>query len=187
MEKIELGTKVEWKSQAGGVTKKKQGLVVHVVPAGQAAEMNNGDFSIEFDLPAKPRPEESYIVRVENVRKGRAGLYWPPASKLKPIGAPQKAAPPDTHETSKDGQGRAWLLPGIPDSRGPLAKAAENYLHQAARVREEKAKLSLMGQGVMSAMQTEKRLKLTLEDGGESWHFEVKPTGYHLKVSRGKA
>ncbi len=188
METIALGSIVEWKSQAGGVTKKKRGEVVIVVAPGAPAEMPSGgmDVSIEFDLPAKPRPEESYLVRVENVRKGRAGLYWPPAAKLKPIKGPAAAAPAAAddfmpqYEEPEEG-----LLPGTP-RRGPLAIAAANYLTQASKVKREKAQLTIMGQGVMLAMQTEKKTKLTLEQDGESWRFEVQPSGYHLKVLKSR-
>lgn len=203
---FEVGDVVQWKSQSAGRIKKKTGTVYQVIEANRAAEWCKGDFSIEFTLPASARPERSYLVLVENVRKGRSGLYWPVAGNLKlvriadrdrkmaeagylPIPpADAKNSPdhiePDCPQPTRRG---TLELPEMPE-RGPLDKACDNYLDQSRVVKQEKKKLGIMGEGLLSAMRKEGRLKLTLSSSeGDAWHFEALPTGYHLKVSRAKA
>lgn len=191
------GDVVEWKSGAGGATKKKQGKIQAVVPAGEPAVMANGDFSIEFDLPAKARDNESYLVMVPNVRKGRPGLYWPLASKLKLVRTAEvdakavedasnnrtKGTPNEDVVAKHKGQ---RTLEGMPE-RDAMGVACDNYLEQVFAVKAAKAQLKLMGQGVLSAMQKEGRKRLTLDGSdGESYSFEVLPSGFHLKVAKAK-
>src|SRR3990167_8683982 len=159
MEKLKVGDAVEWKSQAGGVEKKKRGVIVQVVAAGETPDIGLDGVSVEFDVPTNPREVDSFIVRVENVRKGRAGLYWPPAGKLSPA---KDAAPAAT-------RARAPELPNMPE-KGPLVKAAENYLDQAQVVKEGREKLEMMGHGVMAAMRKEGRERGVLASlEGGSW------------------
>ncbi len=182
MDMIGVGDEVSWKSQAGGMVKKKTGSVFQIVPAMEGAEVTRGDFSIEFDLPAKPRNHVSYLVLVQDVRKGRPGLYWPAAAKLTLVKGKAPAEPIKASPVEKTGS-----LPGTDHTRGPLDKACENYLDQSVAVKREKDKLALMGEGILSAMQKEGRKKLTLESSeGESTRFEVLPTGFHLKVVKAK-
>lgn len=69
---MNVGTQVEWKSQAGGYEKKKVGVIVEVVPPGESPKS-------ELDGPGMARKTESYVVLVGKTN------YWPIASKLREV------------------------------------------------------------------------------------------------------
>ena len=80
--KFRLGDKVQWRSQAGGYTVDKVGVVVAIVPAGAdpwecLPPGTSGDFGFSRD-------HESYLV----MRGKRPKLYWPRVTALKLIEIP---------------------------------------------------------------------------------------------------
>jgi hypothetical protein len=92
-----VGDRVTWTSQAGGVTTTKTGTVVEVVPAGQAPRT-------KVKSPGQPRGHESYVVSLEFYDKGglarkKKGMYWPLVFKLKLCQTPAVASPPQPQPT----------------------------------------------------------------------------------------
>jgi hypothetical protein len=84
---FQVGDKVRWSSQAGGVTVKKQGSIVEVVPPYTMKRTRPRD-------RATSRTHESYIVEVAGrTAKSKAVLYWPVVSLLSRAPAPRKRAP----------------------------------------------------------------------------------------------
>jgi hypothetical protein len=75
---FKVGDRVEWTSQAAGVTRTKVGVVEHVV----APREDPGPMS-KNRVPGMPRDHESYLVRV----KGR-GCYWPRVKALRLVTEP---------------------------------------------------------------------------------------------------
>jgi hypothetical protein len=79
--RFQIGDIVIWTSKAGGNTKKKIGVVIEVVPAGQTPTTC---------VNLSTRRHESYVILVP--RKSRArrnkslkpSIYWPHASLLRP-------------------------------------------------------------------------------------------------------
>ena|ERR1700674_2940622 len=85
---FQVGDKVRWSSQAGGVTSKKQGTIVEVVPSHTMKRMRPRD-------RATSRTHESYIVEVAGrTAKSKPVLYWPVVSLLKRMPARQRAQAP---------------------------------------------------------------------------------------------
>ena len=84
---MQVGSIVQWSSQAGGVWKEKQGKIVAVVP-DQANPINSGAISSFRDTHrirlggGMGRNGESYLVEVLAPGKGKPSLYWPLTSKL---------------------------------------------------------------------------------------------------------
>jgi hypothetical protein len=92
MQDFKLNDKIEWESTSGGVTKKKEGVIVVVIPA------HTDLFKIPYDSKKElkkafeylnsfnksklstgmSRKEKSYVVLVDSKY-----LYWPIAKKLK--------------------------------------------------------------------------------------------------------
>jgi hypothetical protein len=94
---MELGQCVEWESQAQGVKKKKQGVIVGVVPANSPKRPIHylADVSDESEAREKystgpidgcgfSRNHESYLVAVSTGKTDAAKktLYWPRVSAL---------------------------------------------------------------------------------------------------------
>jgi hypothetical protein len=64
-----IGDRVEWTSQGGGISRKKVGEIVQIVPALERPDIKGW---------GNIRGHESYVVRV----KGK-GRYWPRVSQLR--------------------------------------------------------------------------------------------------------
>lgn len=76
---MNVGDKVTWTSQSQGSAKKKDGVVVEIVPAKQYAKIRQGNDGM-------PRDHESYIVRVDPVKgSAKPKYYWPRVSALSVI------------------------------------------------------------------------------------------------------
>jgi hypothetical protein len=90
--RFQVGDPVEWKSQAGECTKKKQGVVADIMPANTSIRerifnlMNQHGGSVQVTDLSCSRDHESYIIAVPNktIRSGPA-FYWPYVSQLKRI------------------------------------------------------------------------------------------------------
>lgn len=81
---FKVGDKVWWESQAQASWKRKEGVVVEVLPPRTSPsrekypDMFNGVYG-----PGSGRTDESYVVAVEiGKRVKRVKHYWPHASKL---------------------------------------------------------------------------------------------------------
>jgi len=75
------GSRVTWRSQAGGCTKTKVGVIVAILPPGGHPTAVVHEVS-PYTIPrgvGEPRNHESYLVHVE----GRRELYWPRVSSLR--------------------------------------------------------------------------------------------------------
>lgn len=72
-----VGDEVTWVSQAGGHSKRKQGVIVQVVRPGGSP---NKSFGVSGG--GLPRKSTSYVVKVGSKH------YWPFASKLSPVEKP---------------------------------------------------------------------------------------------------
>lgn len=70
-QKFQSGDHVKWKSQAGSYTKKKEGVILYVIPAGIHPRDIPGAADEVRDIGLMHRKEESYIVRVQSK------VYWP--------------------------------------------------------------------------------------------------------------
>jgi hypothetical protein len=85
-ETFKVGDKVCWSSQAGSYWKKKEGVVIRVVGAGEPCNCT-GDEMAEFDTTAVgcfSRDHESYVVSVTSNKAGRIPkLYRPVVGRLK--------------------------------------------------------------------------------------------------------
>ena len=68
---FKVGDEVKWRSQAGGHTKDKAGVVIEVVPPGADPKAHRREGFLR-------RSSTSYVVRV------RRRTYWPHASALRP-------------------------------------------------------------------------------------------------------
>ncbi len=75
--KYVIGDAVEWSSQAQGITKRKSGVVVSVVPPEQRPDRMQFDDLYRGPGCGYGRPHESYVVRVGNKH------YWPRVSALR--------------------------------------------------------------------------------------------------------
>lgn len=74
--KFHINQRVRWTSQAGGSTKTKSGIVVHVVNAGCVPPRENFPSLHRSSGVGLPRDHESYVVRVGTK------VYWPRVSGL---------------------------------------------------------------------------------------------------------
>lgn len=84
---FKVGDKVIWESQARGVKKPKMGTIYGVVPARCVIFRKDLDeiskFTLMFDPGGLPRPEVSYLVKVNsNSVQSKAKLYWPRKNAL---------------------------------------------------------------------------------------------------------
>lgn len=166
MEKgLEVGQEVKWESN--GV--KKRGVVAFVIPAGEVPAVDVADYSVEFDVPAKVRGHESYLVHVPRSGDKKASLYWPVTSKLRPVKKVERQ--PD--------------LPGAP-ARGPLGDAMESFITQALQVAEERRALNVEGEKIKSEMRKIGKESLTIEAGGEKYVFRVREQSFKLSWHRVK-
>ena len=79
---MKLGDKVYWTSQAQGFTKRKEGVIVAVVPMNQDPKdyvpQDAGGVFFQLKFPGGFRDHESYLIRVGKKRT----LYWPLAKNL---------------------------------------------------------------------------------------------------------
>lgn len=78
---IELGSTVEWNSQACGTARTKRGEVIEVVKPGEVPDTKIKD-------RGSPRLHESYVVRASVIdgserQKRHTRVYWPLVSNLK--------------------------------------------------------------------------------------------------------
>lgn len=89
---FQVGNKVYWESQAGGFTKRKEGTVLAIIPAGQLASVTAREINEQagyiysgFDniVGGHSRNHESYLVLVPNKTKAGGKLYWPRVSALR--------------------------------------------------------------------------------------------------------
>ena len=87
---MKIGDIVEWKSQAGGYSKRKRGTIVNIVPPHkgplkyivEAKEETGAAFSSTAGH-GMSRDHESYIVHVPTkTGKGKGTLYWPKVRNL---------------------------------------------------------------------------------------------------------
>jgi hypothetical protein len=76
------GTVVKWSSQAQGYTTTKVGTIVQVVPAGMFMDCTR--FPALYKKSGLDRSHESYVVQVGSK------FYWPIASKLELVEAPEE-------------------------------------------------------------------------------------------------
>ena len=74
---FDIGDTVSWSSQAGGHAKKKVGVVVAIVAAGQYPSREDFPSLHRSAGVGMHRDHPSYVVRVKG-----AGLYWPRAKTL---------------------------------------------------------------------------------------------------------
>lgn len=83
---IQVGSIVQWVSQANGVWREKQGTVVLVIPAGMTpTAMTVAPFANTHRNRlggGTARKAESYMVSVPAPGKGKPSLFWPRTSKL---------------------------------------------------------------------------------------------------------
>lgn len=76
---FKVGDRVAWSSQAQGHIKTKIGVIETAVPPGKSVY----DFTEELKWSGRPRPEESYLVRVPGkTSKAKGKLYWPHVKSL---------------------------------------------------------------------------------------------------------
>ena len=89
--KLSVGTKVRWTSQAGGIEKVKEGVVVAILPPGCPPWRHKnwgtltGTHRTIIDGKSLSRGEESYFVAVapeRNTARAKPWLYWPRVSAL---------------------------------------------------------------------------------------------------------
>jgi hypothetical protein len=90
---LKVGDKVKWASQAGGVWKDKEGVVVAVIAGGRdSGERANAEIKARTQAGTHrsafgggwARDHESYVVEVrQGGPKSKPVLYWPVASKLR--------------------------------------------------------------------------------------------------------
>ena len=87
---MKIGDIVEWKSQAGGYSKRKLGKIVNIVPPHkgplkyivEAKEATGASFSSTAGY-GMSRDHESYVVHVPSkTGKGKGTLYWPKVRNL---------------------------------------------------------------------------------------------------------
>ena len=89
--KFELGQTVEWVSQSGGYSKRKEGIIVRIIRPGETPyRLRDFDYSVYRKVDAStvlPRyHEESYLIAVKGkTNKSKSKLYWPRVSHLNPI------------------------------------------------------------------------------------------------------
>jgi hypothetical protein len=84
---LNIGSPVEWKSQANGFSKVKEGTIVAVIPPGEAWIKYAAPFRethvMEGGAGKTPREHESYLVSVlSQAGHKRPRLYWPRVSQL---------------------------------------------------------------------------------------------------------
>lgn len=94
--KFALNTRVEWESQAGGRTKRKEGIVFAILPPGTCPAVSSSGKGW-----GGARDHESYVILVERPYKNGRGVakeyYWPVVSVLRSVQPPQsEVAPPST-------------------------------------------------------------------------------------------
>jgi hypothetical protein len=77
---FDVGQKVKWTSQSGGYVKKKEGVVVFIIPSGKIPyDFIRGTTFSGDKLSTNPRAHQSYLVQI-----GRSMiLYWPRVCHLK--------------------------------------------------------------------------------------------------------
>lgn len=158
MTDFKAGDDVRWESN--GI--KKKGRIVVVVPAHEPAAMSH-DFSIEFDLPAKPRDHDSYLVSISRGEDKKPSLYWPIVSKLRAVKKVE----------------RQTEIPGTPDG-GPLGRALREFVVQAQTVAEEKKALRDEAAKIMEEMRKAGKESLTVEAAGEKYVFKVREQSFKL-------
>jgi hypothetical protein len=78
--KLEIGQKVQWRSQAQGSSLLKEGEIVGVIAVGERPSQAEFPALYRGVGPGYGRKEESYVVKVGYK------LYWPRTSLLKPAG-----------------------------------------------------------------------------------------------------
>lgn len=78
--KFPLNAQVHWSSRGGSTVKAKEGVVEHIIPAGEHIPQA---LAKEADAYGLPRDHESYVVRVGKTDKRKGKLYWPQVKDLK--------------------------------------------------------------------------------------------------------
>jgi len=85
---FEVGDKVTWSSQSGGSHKRKEGIVVDVIPAKSYpnfVRLNDKHNSRDVYGGGSHRDHESYVILVPHSGNGKGVLYWPRVSALEII------------------------------------------------------------------------------------------------------
>jgi len=93
---MKLGDQVYWESQAAGITQRKEGKIVEIVPAGRLPETKRTNVGA-------PRDHESYVVRAtkKSGKRVTSALYWPLVKYLRPTNQDQG----ETHGETEDQAG----------------------------------------------------------------------------------
>lgn len=189
-----VGDAVSWESQAGGFSKRKEGVVVAIVPANEDTDGYVPD-GMKVDASGWPRKHESYLVQVGNSKD----LYWPLVSKLEsaqpqkePKAKKPRKEPLQVGKQSIIVDGKEIVfnknqreLPGMPEiSR--YRKLAEAWVIQNEEIEEEQMRLHRIRQEIMMELKKEQRTEFAYRKGSLTYEFSIVPTDEKIKVSKKK-
>lgn len=173
---MKKGDEVEWTSQSAGFQKTKVGKIIAVVPAGKLPTEvldTTVEAAFEFD-GVMPRNHESYLVMVDRGEGRKPALYWPVASKLKPV--------KKVEEKIETAPGE---LPGIPPP-GPLHTAVKKFVTQRLKIEDERKALKPLSEDILKAMKEEGMSSLSIPVAGDTYLFNVAQTKEKLQMRRAR-